>query len=93
MVRRPTVYALKVIQFLHGQVQLARPDHPRSEKVTSVAICAGSGGSMLLGVDADVYLTGEMSHVSKVPFGPTRFKLTALLRSTRCWQLWQAVDT
>jgi len=27
-----------------------------------VAICAGSGGSMLLGADADVYLTGEMSH-------------------------------
>jgi putative NIF3 family GTP cyclohydrolase 1 type 2 len=28
-----------------------------------VAICAGSGGSLLLGVDADVYFTGEMSHV------------------------------
>jgi len=43
-------------------VQLGRSAHPRSEKVTSVAICAGSGGSMLLGVDADVYFTGEMSH-------------------------------
>jgi len=43
-------------------VQLGRPTHPRSEKVASVAICAGSGGSMLLGVDADVYFTGEMSH-------------------------------
>ena len=30
--------------------------------VSTVAICAGSGGSMLLGVDADVYFTGEMSH-------------------------------
>jgi putative NIF3 family GTP cyclohydrolase 1 type 2 len=34
-----------------------------NDEVHSVAICAGSGGSMLLGVDADVYLTGEMSHV------------------------------
>ena len=30
--------------------------------VSTVAICAGSGGSLLLGVDADVYFTGEMSH-------------------------------
>ncbi|TFK69073.1 NGG1p interacting factor 3 [Pluteus cervinus] len=30
--------------------------------IKSVAICAGSGGSMLVGRDADVYLTGEMSH-------------------------------
>ncbi|KAF9786727.1 GTP cyclohydrolase 1 type 2/Nif3 [Thelephora terrestris] len=43
-------------------VQLGRSAHPRSDKVTSVAICAGSGGSMLLGADADVYFTGEMSH-------------------------------
>lgn len=31
--------------------------------VRSIAICAGSGGSMLVDRDADVYLTGEMSHV------------------------------
>ncbi|KAF9055717.1 NGG1p interacting factor 3 [Panaeolus papilionaceus] len=30
--------------------------------IRSIAICAGSGGSMLVGKDADVYLTGEMSH-------------------------------
>ncbi|KAL0059976.1 hypothetical protein AAF712_013247 [Marasmius tenuissimus] len=30
--------------------------------IRTVAICAGSGGSMLLGKDADVYFTGEMSH-------------------------------
>ena len=30
--------------------------------MSTIAICAGSGGSMLLGVDADVYFTGEMSH-------------------------------
>lgn len=30
--------------------------------VRTIAICAGSGGSMLLGTKADVYFTGEMSH-------------------------------
>ena len=30
--------------------------------VRSVAVCAGSGGSILQGVDADVYFTGEMQH-------------------------------
>lgn len=30
--------------------------------VSSVALCAGSGSSILQGVNADVYLTGEMSH-------------------------------
>ncbi|KAF8515771.1 NIF3-like protein-like protein [Hysterangium stoloniferum] len=28
----------------------------------SIAICAGSGGSMLGGVEADLYFTGEMAH-------------------------------
>ncbi|KAL4070252.1 NGG1p interacting factor 3 [Scleroderma citrinum] len=41
-------------------VDLARPLIQRS--VRSVAICAGSGGSVLAGVDADVYFTGEMAH-------------------------------
>ncbi|KAL8594512.1 hypothetical protein ACOMHN_024957 [Nucella lapillus] len=31
-------------------------------EVESVAVCAGSGGSVLRGVKADLYLTGEMSH-------------------------------
>lgn len=30
--------------------------------VKVVALCAGSGGSILQGVEADLYLTGEMSH-------------------------------
>ncbi|CAE6435345.1 unnamed protein product [Rhizoctonia solani] len=30
--------------------------------IGTVAICAGSGGSLLKGVKADAYLTGEMSH-------------------------------
>ncbi|XP_078279311.1 NIF3-like protein 1 [Rhinoraja longicauda] len=31
-------------------------------QVTTAAVCAGSGGSVLEGVKADMYLTGEMSH-------------------------------
>ena len=30
--------------------------------VKKIAVCAGSGSSILGGVSADVYLTGEMSH-------------------------------
>ncbi|ORY46195.1 NGG1p interacting factor 3 [Neocallimastix californiae] len=37
--------------------------HKNGEPVSKVAICVGSGSSVLLPVkDADVYLTGEMSH-------------------------------
>ena len=52
------------------KVQLGRSLRPRSEGVTSAAICAGSGDSMLLGVDADVYLTEEISHVSCLAQSP-----------------------
>ncbi|KAF8902190.1 NGG1 interacting factor 3-like protein [Gymnopilus junonius] len=47
-----------------SQIQVGYPDREkaRSSTVRSIAICAGSGGSMLLGTDADVYFTGEMSH-------------------------------
>lgn len=41
-------------------VRLARA--PDVETVSSVAVCAGSGGSVLRNVDADLYITGEMSH-------------------------------
>ena len=30
--------------------------------VSTVAVCAGSGASVLRGVKADLYVTGEMSH-------------------------------
>lgn len=30
--------------------------------ITSVALCAGSGATVLDGTEADLYLTGEMSH-------------------------------
>ncbi|KAI0800827.1 NGG1p interacting factor 3 [Fomes fomentarius] len=45
------------------QVQVAYAKSERERTIVStIAICAGSGGSVLLGVDADVYFTGEMSH-------------------------------
>ncbi|KAH6914376.1 NGG1 interacting factor 3 [Coprinopsis sp. MPI-PUGE-AT-0042] len=45
-------------------LQVGYPDGAREEPSTvqTIAICAGSGGSMLLGKPADVYFTGEMSH-------------------------------
>uniref|UniRef100_A0A8C4NEJ2 NIF3-like protein 1 n=2 Tax=Eptatretus burgeri TaxID=7764 RepID=A0A8C4NEJ2_EPTBU len=36
--------------------------HVEESTIQSVALCAGSGGSVLKGVKADMYLTGEMSH-------------------------------
>lgn len=30
--------------------------------ISTVAVCAGSGSSVLKGVNADLYITGEMSH-------------------------------
>lgn len=45
----------------HVQVGVGRNlanDHP----VSTIAICAGSGGSVFRGVDADLYYTGELSH-------------------------------
>ncbi|KAL4268528.1 GTP cyclohydrolase I type 2/NIF3 family protein [Pleurotus pulmonarius] len=37
-------------------------DAGRHGVISTVAICAGSGGSMLVGKKADVYFTGEMAH-------------------------------
>ncbi|XP_060552370.1 NIF3-like protein 1 [Ruditapes philippinarum] len=42
------------------RVRLAKS--PGVEAVSSVAVCAGSGGSVLRNVTADLYVTGEMSH-------------------------------
>ena len=33
-----------------------------SQPITSVAVCAGSGSSVLRNVQTDLYVTGEMSH-------------------------------
>ncbi|TFK42202.1 NIF3-like protein-like protein [Crucibulum laeve] len=47
-----------------SQVQVGYPSSTESKSapVRTIAICAGSGGSMLLGQQADVYFTGEMAH-------------------------------
>ena len=36
--------------------------HPHNKSVRTVALCAGSGISVLAGVEADAYWTGEMKH-------------------------------
>lgn len=37
-------------------------EHSSDTEIQTVAVCAGSGGSLLRGVKADLYITGEMSH-------------------------------
>ncbi|OCB87045.1 hypothetical protein A7U60_g5780 [Sanghuangporus baumii] len=43
-------------------VQVTRPYENPDRRISTIAICAGSGGSMFEGVDADLYFTGEMQH-------------------------------
>ncbi|KAJ4292974.1 hypothetical protein N0V88_005638 [Collariella sp. IMI 366227] len=43
-------------------LMLARPKTGGINMIKSVAICAGSGGDVLKDTDADLYVTGEMSH-------------------------------
>ncbi|KAJ1302477.1 hypothetical protein OPQ81_002795 [Rhizoctonia solani] len=44
-------------------LQVGVPTGSESEhSIRTIAICAGSGGSLLKGVNAHAYLTGEMSH-------------------------------
>ncbi len=51
----------KVKAHLHlSHLRIATPTDNRP--ISSVATCAGSGGSVLGGVRADLYFTGEMSH-------------------------------
>ncbi|XP_073827994.1 NIF3-like protein 1 [Musca autumnalis] len=37
-------------------------EHSAATTIQKVAVCAGSGASLLRGVQADLYITGEMSH-------------------------------
>lgn len=61
-----------------------------NKKIQSIAICAGSGESVLMGVDADVYFTGEMGHVRTLPttisttLSLISFITTLALRSRSC---------
>lgn len=43
-----------------SQVDVGRP--LVQKPIKTIAVCAGSGGSLFSGVDADVYFTGEMQH-------------------------------
>lgn len=55
----------ELVQRVKKHLSLSQVDvgRPLSEKpIKSVAICAGAGGTLLSGVDADVYFTGEMQH-------------------------------
>ena len=46
-------------------MHVARPYNSEpNAMIKTVGICAGSGGEMLAGVKADMYLTGEMQQVS-----------------------------
>ncbi|KAL4251544.1 GTP cyclohydrolase I type 2/NIF3 family protein [Abortiporus biennis] len=46
----------------HIQVGYRPGESKGAPSIHTIAICAGSGGGMLLGTPADVYFTGEMSH-------------------------------
>jgi putative NIF3 family GTP cyclohydrolase 1 type 2 len=47
-----------------GALQVAYGSTEGSERlIKTVAMCAGGGASVLKGVDADLYWTGEMAHV------------------------------
>lgn len=49
------------LELEHVQLALGKGKTMESS-IQSVAVCAGSGGKVLAGVKADLYLTGEMSH-------------------------------
>ncbi|KAI8051161.1 GTP cyclohydrolase 1 type 2/Nif3 [Syncephalis plumigaleata] len=45
-----------------NHLRLATAPRHKTELISSVAICAGSGNSVVSSIDADLYLTGEMGH-------------------------------
>ncbi|XP_017134247.1 NIF3-like protein 1 [Drosophila elegans] len=57
-------------------IALAVNHHPKT-LIQSVGICAGSGGSLLKGIQADLIITGEMSHHELLDF--THNNTTVLL--------------
>lgn len=51
-----------------GSIRLARPSSwEEGKEVASLAVCVGSGASLLRGVRADVYLTGKEERCSYSP--------------------------
>lgn len=51
----------KNLGLTHVQVGLGR-NQDKDQGISTVAICAGSGGSVFRGTKADLYYTGELSH-------------------------------
>lgn len=74
-------------------VQVAQPyeQNQSNKKIRTIAICAGSGASVFQGVDADLYFTGEMQHVSLFFFSPKRYINQASF-SMKFWQLSRWTD-
>ncbi|KAM9929701.1 hypothetical protein OXX80_009598, partial [Metschnikowia pulcherrima] len=54
----------------YGQTTTAR-DHDSTSLIRTIAICAGSGGSVFKGTKADLYYTGELSHHEALYFTET----------------------
>ncbi|RFU27909.1 hypothetical protein B7463_g8454, partial [Scytalidium lignicola] len=53
------------VKFVSVAVPQSVPDGKKSDiEISSVGICAGSGGSMLGGLDVDLLFTGELDHHS-----------------------------
>lgn len=53
---------LKHVRLAVAHNDLRQQGDPLQSQVQTIALCAGSGASVLHGKKADVYLTGEMSH-------------------------------
>ncbi|KAI5720614.1 hypothetical protein M8J77_009479 [Diaphorina citri] len=62
----PLLYAIKKMKAhlkkLVLRVALPQGKHENEIMINSIAVCAGSGGELLRGKKADLYITGEMSH-------------------------------
>ena len=53
---------LKHVRLAVAHTVMPQQVSPLESHIQTVALCAGSGASVLRGIEADVYLTGEMSH-------------------------------
>lgn len=62
--------------------------YPADSPVKKAALCAGSGSSVLKGVEADLYLTGKRLRcfVIVIKIGTRRREKRGL---SHCWRIWQ----
>ncbi|CAK7890682.1 hypothetical protein CAAN3_01S00672 [[Candida] anglica] len=60
----------------HIQVAVAA-GQDKNHQISRIAICAGSGGSVFRGVDADLFYTGELSHHEALYFTETGSSVVA----------------